>query len=157
MSDLSRREAMKRAAAAGVVASGSTLLGGAVRAENNQGPAREGQPGTGAAGEKAAAATSNHVPISIFIHGRQQIQLTGQKIVPGGPSWGAKADDPSIVQVTAMPSQIAHFPVKFWELTVTGLKIGKTQVHVQEVQQATHPPTVLFSFVLDVTVLGLLE
>jgi hypothetical protein len=28
-----------------------------------------------------------------------------------GPSWSAKADDPSIVQVTVEPSQIAHFGV----------------------------------------------
>lgn len=87
MSELSRREAMKRTTAAGVVASGSTLLAGTVRAENDQELAREGQPGTRAADEKSATATSNHVPVSIFIHGKQQIQLTGQKPIPGGPSW----------------------------------------------------------------------
>lgn len=139
MSELSRREAMKRATAAGVVASGSTLLAG-----------------TRAADEKSAVETSNHVPVSIFIHGKQQIQLSGRKPQPGGPSWSAKAEDSSIVQVTVEPSQIALFPVQFWDLTVTGLKIGKTRVHVQEAQ-ATHPPNVLYRFVLDVTVLGLLE
>ncbi len=156
MSELSRREAMKRAMAAGVVASGSTLLVGTVRAENDQELAREGQPGTRAADEKSATATSNHVPVSIFIHGKQQIQLTGQKPILGGPSSSAGRTTPSIVQVTVEPSQIAHFPVQFWELTVTGLKIRKTRVHVHQAQ-ATHPPTVLYRFVLDVTVLELLE
>jgi len=156
MSELSRREAMKRATAAGVVASGSTLLAGTVRAENDKELARAGQPGTKAADEKSGTATSNHVPVSIFILSKQQIQLTGQRSIPGGPIWSAKADDPSIVQVTVEPSQIAHFPVKFWELTVTGLKIGETRVHVQETQ-ATFPETVRYSFVLDVTVIGLQE
>ena len=99
---------------------------------------------------------SHHVPISIFIRGKQQIQLTGQKPVPGGPTWSVTADDPSIVQVTVEPSQIGVFPVKFWDLTVTGLKTGNTQVHVQE-SQATFPEKVLYRFALDVTVLGLLE
>jgi len=147
MSELSRRDAMKRATAAGVVASGCTLLAGTVRAE---------KPATREADEKSAAAMSDHVPISIFIRGKQQIQLTGQKPVPGGPSWSVTADDPSIVQVTVEPSQIGVFPVKFWELTVTGLKTGNTQVHVQE-SQATYPEKVLYRFVLDVTVLALLE
>ena len=77
MSELSRREAMKRATAAGVVASGSTLLAGTVRAENDQELARE-------ASRARAAAEVGHrdeqpCPVSIFIHGKQQIQLTGQK------------------------------------------------------------------------------
>jgi hypothetical protein len=98
---------------------------------------------------------SGDVPISIFIRGKQEIQLTGRKPVPGGPTWSAQAVDPSIVQVTVQPVEIGPFPVEYWELTVTGLKIGNTQVHVQETQ-ATHPIKVLYDFILDVTVLGLL-
>ena len=155
MSELSRRDVMKRATAAGLVASGSTLLAGTVRAENDHELALAGLPGTGAQEEKAAM-TSNHVPISIFIHGKQQIQLTGQKPIPGGLTWRATADDPSIVDVSVTPVQIGPFPVQYWELTVTGLKFGKTRVHVQEAQ-ATNPPNVKYRFVLDVTVLRLLE
>jgi hypothetical protein len=154
MNDLSRREAMKRATAAGVVASASTLLAGSVRAEEGQDPAREGSGGITPPGKQLPAGTSNHVPISIFIRGRQQIQLSGRKPIPGAPRWDARAADPSIVQVTAEPVQIGPFPVEYWELTVTGLRIGNTQVHVQETQ-ATHPIKVLYDFVLDVTVLGL--
>jgi hypothetical protein len=153
MSDLSRREAMKRATAAGVVASTSTLLASTVRAEEGQEPAPDANPGAAAPTKQLPAATSNHVPISIFIRGKQEIQLTGRKPIQGGPSWSVRADDPSIVQVTVEPVQIGPFPVEYWELTVTGLKIGNTQVHVQETQ-ATHPIKVLYDFVLDVTVLG---
>ena len=51
MSDLNRREAMKRAMAAGLAASASTLLAVSVRAENGQEPAREGQPRHRGAGQ----------------------------------------------------------------------------------------------------------
>jgi hypothetical protein len=155
MSDLTRRKALKRATAAGVLASASTLLAGSVRSEEGPEPAREAPQGLTAPDKQPAAATSNHVPISIFIRGKQGIQLTGRKPVPGGPTWSAQAVDPSIVQVTVQPVEIGPFPVEYWELTVTGLKIGNTQVHVQETQ-ATHPIRVLYNFVLDVTVLGFL-
>ncbi len=155
MSELNRREAMKRATAVGVAASASTLLAGSVSGESDREPAGQGQSGIAAPDKQAPAATSNHVPISIFIRGKQQIQLTGRKPLPGAPSWGARAADPSIVHVTVQPVEIGPFPVEYWELTVTGLKIGHTQVHVQETQ-ATHPIRVLYDFVLDVTVLGLL-
>ena len=156
MNDLNRREAMKRATAAGVAASASTLLAGTVRAESEREPAGEGQSGIAAPDKQAPAAESNHVPISIFIRGKQQIQLTGRQLGAGAPSWGAKAADPSIVHVTVQPVAIGSFPVKYWELTVTGLKMGHTQVHVQETQ-VTNRIRVLYDFVLDVTVLGLLE
>jgi hypothetical protein len=150
MSDLNRREAMKCATAAGVAASASALLAGTVRAERHQEPA-----GNDPQDKQSAIVASNHVPISIFIRGKQEIQLTGRKPGPGAPSWGAKADDPSIVQVSVQPVEIGPFPVEYWELTVTGLKMGNTRVHVQETQ-ATGPIRVLYDFVLDVTVLGLL-
>jgi hypothetical protein len=124
-----------------------------VRAEEGQEPTRE----IAAPDKQPLAGTSNHVPISIFIRGRQQIQLTGRKPGPGVPTWAARAADPSIVQATVQPVQIGPFPVEYWELTVTGLKIGSTQVHVQETQATPHPIRVLYDFVLDVTVLGLLE
>jgi hypothetical protein len=156
MSDLNRREAMKRATAAAVAASAGTQMAGTARADDYQQPAGEGQPGIRAPDKRWPTTTSDHVPISIFIRAKQQIQLTGRGIAPGAPSWSAKADDPSVAQVTVEPVHIGHFPVEFWNLTVTGLKIGKTHVHVQEAQ-ATHPPHVLYHFVLDVTVLGLLQ
>src|SRR5262249_10863796 len=131
MSDVNRREAMKRATAAGVAACASTLLAGTARAEGGQEPARDGQPGTAATGKPSAILANNHVPISIFARGKQQIQLTGRKPSPGAPSWVAKADDPSIVSVTVQPVEIESLPVEHWELTVTGLKMGTTQVHVQ--------------------------
>jgi hypothetical protein len=155
MSDLSRREAMKRAAAGGVVASTSTLLASSVRAEEGEDPAPEANQDATAPTKQLPAATSNHIPISIFIRGKQEIQLTGRKPIADGPSWRATAADPSVVQVTVEPVEIRPFPVEYWELTVTGLKIGSTEVHVQETQ-ATHPIRVLYHFVLDVTVLGLL-
>jgi hypothetical protein len=148
MSDLNRREVMKHATAAGVVASASAVLTGTVRAEADQGPTQEGQQST---------RPSHHVPVSIFIRGKQQIQLTGKKVQPGAPGWGATADDPSIALVTVEPVQIAHFPVQYWELTIVGLKMGTTRVQVEERQASTNPPNVLYHFVLDVTVLGLLE
>jgi hypothetical protein len=155
MSDLNRREAMKRATAVGVAASATTLLAATVRAEGDLESAQEGQPSPTAPGkQQPVAGTSNHVPISIFIRGRQQIQLTGRRPVPGGPTWSATAADPSVVHVTVQPVEIGPFPVEYWELTIIGLKIGQTQVHVQE-RQATHPIIVRYDFVLDVTVLGL--
>jgi hypothetical protein len=154
MSDLSRREAMKRATAAGVVASASTLLAGSVRAKEGQEPAREAVGSLAAPDKQLPTGTSNHVPISIFIRGKQQIQLTGRKPIPGAPKWGATVADPSIVKVTVEPVEIGPFPVEYWELTLTGLKIGNTQVHVLETQ-AEHVIKVLYDFVLDVTVLGL--
>jgi hypothetical protein len=42
-------------------------------------------------------------------------------------------------------------------LTVVGLKMGSTRIHVEEKQASTNPPHVLYQFVLDVTVLGLQE
>ncbi len=157
MSDLNRREAMKRAMAAGVAASASTLLAVTVRAENGQEPAREGQPSTAAPGRQTAILANNHVPISILVRGKQMLQLTGQKPAPGAPRWVAKADDPSIVNVTVQPVEIESLPVEFWDLTITGLKIGTTQVHVEETAAPPIriPVSVLYAFALDVTVLGL--
>jgi hypothetical protein len=153
MSDLNRREAMKRATSTGLAATASTLLAGTVRAEGDQ----EGQPGTAAPDKQSAIVANNHVPITIFIRGKQQIQLTGQKPGPGAPKWVARADDPSIVNVAVQPVEVGSLPVDHWELTITGLKMGNTQVHVQEtVAPAVRVPVrVLYDFVLDVTVLGL--
>ena len=155
MSDLSRREAMKRATAAGVVVSASTVLAGSVRAGEGQEPAQEAYRGPAVPDKQLPTGTSNHVPISIFIRGKLVIPLTGRRPLTGAPSWFATAADPSIVQVTVQPVEIGPFPVEYWDLTITGLKIGSTQVHVQERQAAPHPIRVLYDFVLDVTVLGL--
>jgi hypothetical protein len=155
MSDVNRREAMKRATAAGVVASASALVAGAVRAEEAQQPAGAPYPAAPAAPDKQLpTGTSNHVPISIFIRGKEQIPLTGRRPLPGAPFWVATAADPSVVQVTVAPVEVGPFPVEYWELTLTGLKIGSTQVHVQERQQ-TQVIKVLYDFIFDVTVLGL--
>jgi hypothetical protein len=143
---------MRLAGSAGVLASAGTLMAGPARAEAGQ----DAVQAVAAPDKQVLAGTSNHVPISIFVRGRQQIQLTGTRQEPGSPQWHATAADPSVVHVTVAPVQIGPFPVEYWELTVTGLKRGSTQVHVQETQ-ATNPIKVLYDFVLDVTVLGLLE
>jgi hypothetical protein len=132
-------------------------LAGTVRAEGNQDPAREDQPGVSTQDKQSAILANNHVPISIFIRGKQQIQLTGRKPGPGQPKWVAKADDPSICNVTVQPVEIGSLPVEHWELTITGLKMGTTQVHVEETvaPPVRVPIRVLYAFVFDVTVLGL--
>jgi hypothetical protein len=99
---------------------------------------------------------SSNVPISIFTHGKQELQLTGQAPMPGGFAWSAKSDNPDIAAVSVNPVQSPHFPTQYWELEVRGGTMGKTQVHVQE-SQATNPPNIRHSFTLDVTVLGLLK
>jgi hypothetical protein len=155
MSKLNRRIAMKRAAAAGMAASASTMVAGTVRAEGNQ---ESAQPGAATQEKQSAILANNHVPMSIFVRGKQQLQLTGGKSAPGAPMWCAKADDSSICQVTVQPVEIGTFPVEYWELTITGLKMGSTQVHVQETvaPPVRVPVRTLYDFVLDVTVLGLL-
>lgn len=132
MSDLNRRKAIKCATAAGLAATASTLLAGSLLAEGELEPAREGQQGTAAPDKQSAIVASNHVPISMFIRGKQEIQLAGVKPGPSEPKWVAKADDSSIVNVCVQPVEIESLPVDHWELTITGLKMGTTQVHVQE-------------------------
>ena len=69
---------------------------------------------------------------------------------------GRQGGHSSIVNVCVQPVEIESLPVDHWELTITGLKMGTTQVHVQEtVAPPSGSPSTPYDFVLDVTVLGL--
>jgi len=97
---------------------------------------------------------SNHVPISVFLHGKQELQLTGQRPLGKGFTWNAEPEDAEVVSATVQAVESPHFPVHYWELVLRGRRLGKTRVHVQEAQ-ATDPVSIWCSFVIEVTVLGM--
>ncbi len=98
----------------------------------------------------------SHIPISLFIHGKLEINLTGTEPLPGGFCWSASVGDPSVASATLKPVKLGPLAVKYWEFTIQGLKPGQTEIHVQE-SQATYPPNIRHSFTIDLTVNGLLE
>lgn len=100
-------------------------------------------------------APNNDIPILVFVRGKQQIHLSGRKPIPGGFAWSVTVDDTSVAHVDLQPDEVGPLPVVSWSLTITGLKIGTTKIHLQE-SQATYPPNVRHAFTVDLTVSGLL-
>ena len=92
--------------------------------------------------EETSKETSDHVPITIFIRGKQELQLTGQKPIPGGFRWNAESKNPEIAEATVKP--VGEPVFQFWNLTILGKKIGKTQVQVKEQQAFSSAPQTLF-------------
>src|ERR1019366_7107505 len=72
----------------------------------------------GAQESSGPVTTGQHIPITIIINGKQELQLTGQPPMAGGFIWSVHSDNPSIAEAVVKPVKVGPVSAPYWHLTI---------------------------------------